>query len=114
MHKIAVNDVSLSENLARELKKRRRRAGLRQIDLAIRSRITLRTLQRYESGNHAPDNIALHRLASALGTSSAEILDAANTPDPPVQLTGGRQAAEETVENASNSDYWANWTKSAD
>ena len=77
MHKITMNEVRLGENLARELKQRRRRAGLRQIDLAIKSRIALRTLQRYERGDHPPDNIALRKLAGALGTTSGALLDAA-------------------------------------
>lgn len=77
MHKISTNEIKLGENLARELRTLRRRRGLRQIDLAIKSRITLRTLQRYESGKHPPDNLALRRLASALDTTSGALLDAA-------------------------------------
>lgn len=77
MHKISTDEVKLGENLARELRTLRRRHGLRQIDLAIKSRITLRTLQRYESGKHPPDNLALQRLASALDTTSGALLDAA-------------------------------------
>lgn len=77
MHKISTDEVKLGENLARELRTLRRRRGLRQIDLAIKARVTLRTLQRYESGNHPPDNLALRRLASALDTTSGALLDAA-------------------------------------
>lgn len=77
MHKITTNEIRLGENLARELKRRRRRAGLRQIDLAIKSRIALRTLQRYESGKHPPDSIALGRLETGLELSHGALLDAA-------------------------------------
>ena len=78
MHKISTNEIKLGENLARELRTLRRRRGLRQVDLAIKSRITLRTLQRYESGKHPPDNLALRRLASVLDTTSGALLDAAD------------------------------------
>ncbi len=81
MHKITTNEIRLGENLAHELKQRRRRAGLRQIDLAIKSRIALRTLQRYERGDHPPDNIALQKLAGALDTTSGALLDAAAPPE---------------------------------
>ena len=77
MHKITTNEVRLGENLARELKQRRRRAGLRQIDLAIKSRIALRTLQRYERGDHPPDSIALGRLETGLELPHGALLDAA-------------------------------------
>ena len=77
MHKITTNEVRLGENLARELKQRRRRAGLRQIDLAIRSHIALRTLQRYERGDHPPDSIALGRLETGLELPHGTLLDAA-------------------------------------
>lgn len=88
MHKITMNEARLGENLARELKQRRRRAGLRQIDLAIKSRIALRTLQRYERGDHPPDNIALRKLAGALNTTSGALLDAASP----------RETADQTAE----------------
>lgn len=77
MHKITMNEVRLGENLARELKQRRRRAGLRQIDLAIKSRIALRTLQRYESGKHPPDSIALGHLETGLELPHGALIDAA-------------------------------------
>ena len=77
MHKITTNNVKLGENLARELKQRRRRAGLRQIDLAIKSHVALRTLQRYESGKHPPDSIALGRLETGLELPHGALLDAA-------------------------------------
>lgn len=77
MHKITTNETRLGENLARELKQRRRRAGLRQIDLAIKSRIALRTLQRYERGDHPPDSIALGRLETGLELPHGALLDAA-------------------------------------
>ncbi len=77
MHKITTNETRLGENLARELKQRRRRAGLRQIDLAIKSRIALRTLQRYESGKHPPDSIALGRLETGLELPHGALIDAA-------------------------------------
>lgn len=96
MHKISTNDVKLGKNLARELRLLRRRAGLRQIDLAIKSRVALRTLQRYERGDHPPDNIALRRLAAALNTTSGAILDAAVSPDLPP--AGGRSHDAD--------DYW--------
>ena len=77
IHKITINNVKLGENLARELKQRRRRTGLRQIDLAIKSRIALRTLQRYESGKHPPDSIAIGRLEAGLELPHGALLDAA-------------------------------------
>ena len=77
MHKITTNEIRLGENLAKELRTRRRRAGLRQIDLAIKSRIALRTLQRYERGDHPPDSIALGRLEAGLELPHGALLDAA-------------------------------------
>ncbi len=77
MHKIVTSEVQLGENLAKELRTLRRRRGLRQIDLAIRSRISLRTLQRYERGDHPPDSIALGRLETGLELPHGALLDAA-------------------------------------
>lgn len=77
MHNIVTNDVRLGKKLADELKTARRRSGLRQIDLAIKANVALRTLQRYETAKSTPDADSLRRIGQVLGTPSHDLLDAA-------------------------------------
>jgi transcriptional regulator with XRE-family HTH domain len=55
------------------LKQARINAGLEQIELAIKSNLTVRSLQRYESGKRKPNVETAQRLAAALGATVPDL-----------------------------------------
>ena len=58
------------------LKEQRLSAGLTQVDLAERAKVTSRTIQNYELGTRAPKNIEIvQRLATALGCPVEQLLE---------------------------------------
>jgi transcriptional regulator with XRE-family HTH domain len=51
----------------------RRRLGLDEKDLALRSGLSVDTIRQIEEGNMQPSAITLRSLAGALGTTAAEL-----------------------------------------
>lgn len=61
--------------LAKKIKELRSRKGMSQEELAEKSQLSLRTVQRIEGGETEPRGDTLQRLASALGTTPDELID---------------------------------------
>lgn len=60
--------------LAKKIKELRSRKGMSQEELAEKSQLSLRTVQRIEGGETEPRGDTLQRLASALGTTPDELI----------------------------------------
>src|SRR5690349_14196497 len=60
--------------LAKKIKELRGRKGMSQEELAEKSQLSLRTVQRIEGGETEPRGDTLQRLASALGTTPDELI----------------------------------------
>ena len=67
-----------TNEIARRLKEYRKSQRMSQVDFAAFIGIPYRTYQNYESGSRYPKNMAvINKLATALGTTSAELIGAA-------------------------------------
>ncbi len=81
------------------LKEQRLSAGLTQVDLAERAKITSRTIQNYELGTRAPKNIEIvQRLATALGCPVEQLLESREMYVVEAQQKGGARAARDIEE----------------
>ena len=81
------------------LKEQRLSAGLTQVDLAERAKITSRTIQNYELGTRAPKNIEIvQRLAAALGCPIEQLLESREMYVVEAQQKGGARAARDIEE----------------
>lgn len=67
---------------AERLRELRRSAGMTQLELAQQSHVTEAYVGRLERAEAAPGIDLVDRLAHALGTTAADLLPAAATPDP--------------------------------
>ncbi|PIQ50196.1 MAG: DNA-binding protein [Cytophagales bacterium CG12_big_fil_rev_8_21_14_0_65_40_12] len=67
--------------LGKKVKELRKRKGLSQEELAEKASLSLRTIQRIESGETAPRGDTLKRLSKALDVSPDELLDWAEAED---------------------------------
>lgn len=81
------------------LKEQRLSAGLTQVDLAERAKVTSRTIQNYELGTRAPKNIEIvQRLATALGCPVEQLLESREMYVVEAQQKGGVKAARDIEE----------------
>ena len=81
------------------LKEQRLSAGLTQVDLAERAKITSRTIQNYELGTRAHKNIEIvQRLAAALGCPIEQLLESREMYVVEAQQKGGARAARDIEE----------------
>ena len=81
------------------LKDQRLSAGLTQVDLAERAKVTSRTIQNYELGTRAPKNIEIvQRLATALGCPVEQLLESREMYVVEAQQKGGVKAARDIEE----------------
>ena len=81
------------------LKEQRLSAGLTQVDLAERAKVTSRTIQNYELGTRAPKNIEIvQRLATALGCPVEQLLESREMYVVEAQQKGGARAARDIEE----------------
>lgn len=62
-------------DLAKKIKELRTRKGMSQEELAEKSQLSLRTIQRIEGGETEPRGDTLQRLAKTLGTTPDELID---------------------------------------
>lgn len=63
-------------SIGNEIKRRRETAGITQDDLARAVCLSRSAIAQYENGYKLPSLMALDRIADALGTTSAAILEA--------------------------------------
>ena len=76
------------------LKERRLEMGMTQVELSNATGITTRTLQYYENGERRPRNHAIvEKLASALNTTSEDLLDVSGNYVIEAQEKGGAKAS---------------------
>ncbi|MHA4895724.1 DUF4870 domain-containing protein [Pedobacter sp. PWIIR3] len=68
-------------DLAKRIKELRARKGMSQEELAEKSQLSLRTVQRIEGGETEPRGDTLQRLAEALGITPDELIDWTETED---------------------------------
>lgn len=63
-----------------KLKKERKKTGLTQVEIARKSKVTVRCYQRYESGERIPDATTAILIAQAVNSTVEDLFGAA-TPD---------------------------------
>ena len=81
------------------LKEQRLSAGLTQVELAERAKITSRTIQNYELGTRAPKNIEIvQRIAAALNCPVEQLLESSEAYVVEAQQKGGAKAARDIEE----------------
>lgn len=82
-----------------KLRQKRMDAGIKQVDLAKKVGVSLRTLQNYESGMRKPSNmIIVQQLADALNTTTSYLLGTAETLVIEAREKSGAQAARDIEE----------------
>ena len=82
-----------------KLRQKRMDAGIKQVDLAKKVGVSLRTLQNYESGMRKPSNmIVVQQLADALNTTTSYLLGTAETLVIEAREKSGAQAARDIKE----------------
>jgi transcriptional regulator with XRE-family HTH domain len=72
-----VGRIICSVNPAAQIREAREAAGLTQLELAEKAHLTQATISRIEAGTIVPRLDTLQRIADALGTSTAALLEAA-------------------------------------
>jgi transcriptional regulator with XRE-family HTH domain len=86
---------------AGRLREVRHSRGLTQIELAQEAHVTPSYIGRLESGGAAPGNDLVERLATALGTTTHDLLQVADTTDPlPIMKDQARKLFETLLQMA--------------
>lgn len=83
-----IRHAEIVSRFAERLRELRRSSGMTQLELARRAHITEAYCGRLERGEAAPGIDLVDRLASALGTTAADLLPTAATPDTLAVLRG--------------------------
>jgi transcriptional regulator with XRE-family HTH domain len=84
--------------LARKIRERRVRLGLKLTDLAKRAGITVSKASEFEVGTRIPPDAPLARIADALGLDFSELVEARREPSLGRELERIRQAADRGLE----------------
>lgn len=84
--KMKIEHADIVRRFADRLKDRRLSLGLTQVEVARRAEVTVNYVGRLEAAGAAPGIDLLDRLASALGTTAADLLPTTPVPDPATVL----------------------------
>lgn len=80
--KIRIEHAEVVRRFAERMKEQRLALGLTQAEVARRAEVTVNYVGRLEAAGAAPGIDLLDRLATALGTTAADLLPAGPPPDP--------------------------------
>lgn len=81
------NELNKRLHIAQKLRDARVRNGYSQEELASRSRLSLRTIQRVENGENEPRGRTLHLICSTLDLEVKDLIEEDNVPDEVVDIS---------------------------
>jgi transcriptional regulator with XRE-family HTH domain len=104
--RVPIRQSGLVRRFATRLRELRQARGMTQDDLANKASVTTSYLSRLESGKVAPGIDMVERIASALGTTVAELLPEGTAPDPlPILREQAKRLLETLVRDGEVEDF---------